>query len=119
MKTKKKLVSIKTISLLLGGLLLLLAGMLLFPACGFKESRTKHIERICNIELPKEIEIEYDFYSQAFHGDFTLFTVFKLKEKPTKFLKDNSFSIGKTEVSFEYILLLEYKNGKTKRRHKT
>ena len=73
----------------------------LFATCGTQEAPVKRIERICSIKLPKEMEVEYDYYQQAFHGDYTSFTVFKLEVEPTEFLEDNSFSEGIKNITYD------------------
>ncbi|MDR1093220.1 MAG: hypothetical protein LBL66_03640 [Clostridiales bacterium] len=69
-----------------------------------KETSTERIERVCGIELPKEMDMEYDYYNKAFHGDFTSYTVFQLKEEPTWFLNVHSFLSKETEYHIENIL---------------
>jgi len=78
-------------------ILILLSGIIIctlfsFTACGNKETPAERIERICGIELPEDMEVEYNYYCQAFQGDFTQYTVFKLEEEPIDFLKNNDFS---------------------------
>lgn len=49
----------------IGALLILMMSMLLFPACT-KEAPKEGIARIeehLNIELPKEMEVEYHYYN--------------------------------------------------------
>ena len=78
------------------GVLLIMAFSL--AACGNQETPAERIERICEIELPEEMEIEYNYFQSFPQGDFTQYTIFKLKKEPTEFLSDNSFSEVKTGV---------------------
>ena len=56
-----------------------------FSACN-KGTPARRIEKMCGIELPKKMEIVFDYYDYSFDGSFALYTVFKLKEEPTEFL---------------------------------
>ncbi|MDR1093219.1 MAG: hypothetical protein LBL66_03635 [Clostridiales bacterium] len=56
-----------------------------------KETPTERIERICGIELPEEMDIEYDYYTLGGLGEVTAYSVFHLKKEPTEFLNEYSF----------------------------
>ena len=86
--------------------LILLINILLLPAC-VKRTPQEEIEELCRIELPEEMEVEYYYFSQQFHGDYILFVVFNLKEEPTEFLNDNEFMNNHSREikdSFDYVV---------------
>jgi hypothetical protein len=65
----------------------------LLSSCGGKETPAERIERICDIELPKEMEAVYEHIEpHGFTGMPSQFTIFKVKERPEEFLNNDTFS---------------------------
>ena len=58
----------------------------LFSAC--VKTPQERIERICGIELPEGMEVEFHYTYSSFSAPDGLYTIFKLKEEPIEFLSN-------------------------------